>query len=35
MSNIQLNMTILKIISSLRMTQHYYNLTDLKHRFIK
>ena len=35
MSNMQLNLITLMIISSARMTQHYYNLTDLKHRFIK
>ena len=34
MSKVHLNMIALMIISSLRMTQHYYNLTDLKHRFI-
>ena len=35
MSNMQMNLITLMIISSARMTQHYYNLTDLKHRFIK
>ena len=35
MSNMQLNLITLMITSSARMTQHYYNLTDLKHRFIK
>ena len=35
MSKIHLSMITLTIISSLRMTQHNYNLTDLKQRFIK
>lgn len=35
MSKIHLSMITLTIISSLRMTQHNYNSTDLKQRFIK